>query len=223
MALPSGAEPGNQRVAGRTTAAGARRQGRGPGLALVHTVRRSLRPGRAVRDHGARRPASGSARDHHRPPVGRFNVRTDRRTDRRIGGHVLAALCRRRGFAPPQNGCPMPDRQDDLNPGSDLAPFADALKRLAPQPAHLSRDALLFEAGKAAASSRLPLWAWPAATAVFAGLSLVLAAFLVSPSDPIVRYEDRIVYIPQPAVGRSTMPDRVEPPQAPKAENPRSA
>jgi hypothetical protein len=41
----------------------------------------------------------------------------------------------------------MPDRQDDLNPASELGPFADALKRLAPQPAHLSRDALLFEAG----------------------------------------------------------------------------
>src|SRR5262249_29707175 len=144
-------------------------------------------------------------------------------THRRRGRQVVPGLCRGRGAAPPQNGCPMPDRQDDLNPGSDLAPFADALKRLAPQPAHLSRDALLFEAGKAAASSRLPPWAWPAATAVFARPSLVLAAFLVSPSDPIVRYEDRIVYIPQPAVGRSTMPDRVEPPQAPKAENPRSA
>jgi hypothetical protein len=117
----------------------------------------------------------------------------------------------------------MPDRQDDLNPGSDLAPFADALKRLAPQPAHLSRDALLFEAGKAAASSRLPPWAWPAATAVFAGLSFVLAAFLLSPSDPIVRYEDRIVYVPQPVTGRLTMPDRVEPTPPPKTVAAQSA
>jgi hypothetical protein len=111
----------------------------------------------------------------------------------------------------------MPDRQDDLNPGSDLAPFADALKRLAPQPAHLSRDALLFEAGKAAAGSRLPPWLWPAATAAFAGLSFVLAAFLLSPSDPIVRYEDRVVYIPQPAAVRPTIADSVEPPLAPKS------
>jgi hypothetical protein len=116
----------------------------------------------------------------------------------------------------------MPDRQDDLNPGSDLAPFADALKRLAPQPAHLSRDALLFEAGKAAASSRLPPWAWPAATAVFAGLSLVLAAFLVSPSDPVDRYVDRVVYVPQPGAGQPKTPDSIEPPQAPKTESPRS-
>ena len=71
----------------------------------------------------------------------------------------------------------MPDRQDDLNPGSDLAPFADALKRLAPQPPHLSRDALLFEAGKAAAGPRLAPWVWPSATGTFAALSLVLAAF----------------------------------------------
>jgi len=112
----------------------------------------------------------------------------------------------------------MPDRQDDLNPGSDLAPFADALKRLAPQPAHLSRDALLFEAGKAAASSRLPPWAWPAATATFAGLSLVLAAFLVSPSDPIIR----VVYVQPAAAGRPSIANNVEPPQAPKTEKPRS-
>lgn len=76
----------------------------------------------------------------------------------------------------------MSDRQDDLNPASDLAPFADALRRLAPQPAHLSRDALLFEAGKASAVPRLGPWVWPSATGAFAALSLVLAAFLISPS-----------------------------------------
>jgi hypothetical protein len=91
----------------------------------------------------------------------------------------------------------MPERQDDLNPASDLGPFADALKRLAPQPAHLSRDALLFAAGKAAVSPRLK-WAWPSATAVFAGISFVLAAFLMSPDSPRVQYKDRIVYVNQP-------------------------
>jgi len=100
----------------------------------------------------------------------------------------------------------MPDRQDDLNPASDLAPFADALKRLAPQPTHLSRDALLFEAGKAAAGSRLPPWAWPSIAAAFAALSLVLAAFAVSPSTPRVEYQDRVVYVdrnepPPPSAG----------------------
>jgi hypothetical protein len=92
----------------------------------------------------------------------------------------------------------MPDRQDDLNPASELGPFADALKRLAPQPAHLSRDALLFEAGKATVSPRMK-WAWPSATAAFAGISFVLAAFLMSPGSPSVQYVDRIVYVNPPA------------------------
>lgn len=86
----------------------------------------------------------------------------------------------------------MPDRQDDLNPASDLAPFADALKRLAPQPVHLSRDALLFEAGRAAAAPRLAPWVWPSAAGTFAALSLVLAAFLVAPGAPS---EPQVVHI----------------------------
>lgn len=91
----------------------------------------------------------------------------------------------------------MPDRQDDLNPASDLAPFADALKKLAPQPVHLSRDALLFEAGKAAGAPRLGPWVWPSATGVFAGLSLVLAAFLLSPA-PVVQPAPNTVYVYPP-------------------------
>jgi hypothetical protein len=94
----------------------------------------------------------------------------------------------------------MPDRQDDLNPASDLAPFADALKRLAPQPAHLSRDALLFEAGKAAGAPRTAPWVWPGTAAGFAALSLVLAAFLFSPvGGSTVVYVDRPVYLTTPA------------------------
>ena len=92
----------------------------------------------------------------------------------------------------------MPDRQDDLNPASDLAPFADALRRLAPQPPHLSRDALLFEAGKAAIAPKFSPWVWPSVAGSFAALSLVLAAFLIAPSSraaPEIQY----VYVPQPA------------------------
>jgi len=95
----------------------------------------------------------------------------------------------------------MPDRQDDLNPASDLAPFADALKRLTPQPAHLSRDALLFEAGKAAGAGRLARWVWPSAPGLFAAVALVLAAFLVAPAAPGGTGEPQIVYVyvPRPA------------------------
>lgn len=91
----------------------------------------------------------------------------------------------------------MSDREDDLNPASDLAPFADALQKLAPQPSHLSRDALLFAAGKAAGRPKLPAWAWPTATGTFAAISFVLTAFLVSPSESVVpdtRVE--MVYVP---------------------------
>lgn len=91
----------------------------------------------------------------------------------------------------------MSDRKDDLNPASDLAPFADALQRLAPQPSHLSRDALLFEAGKAAGQSTIPAWTWPSVAGGFAAISLVLAAFLLSPrgnQGPETRVE--VVYLP---------------------------
>ena len=96
----------------------------------------------------------------------------------------------------------MPDRPDDLNPASDLAPFADALKRLAPQPPELSRDALLFAAGKAAAQPRAFPWLWQSTTGLFAALSLVLGAFLISPDAPRVVHDPApsptVVYIPEP-------------------------
>jgi len=101
----------------------------------------------------------------------------------------------------------MPDRQDDLNPASDLAPFADALKRLAPQPPELSRDALLFAAGKAAAQPRAFPWLWQTTTGVFAALSFVLGAFLMSPDAPLV------VHAPAPPPTVSYIPD---PPRAPQ-------
>jgi hypothetical protein len=113
----------------------------------------------------------------------------------------------------------MPDRQDDLNPTSDLDPFADALKRLAPQPAELSRDALLFEAGKAAAHSRVPAWVWPSATALFAALSIVLAGFAATPSTP--RVEIVYVNVPQPATDQPPAADATDlkPPKPAKARS----
>jgi hypothetical protein len=111
----------------------------------------------------------------------------------------------------------MPDRQDDLN-SPDLSPFADALKLLAPQPANLSRDALLFAAGKAAGGSHLPPWLWPTATGSFAALSLVLAGFLVSPAPASVQHVDRpqVVYVDrysEPAVPPDSTSASIERPQ----------
>ena len=124
----------------------------------------------------------------------------------------------------------MPDRQDELNPAPDLGPFADALKRLDPQPPHLSRDALLFAAGQAAAQPRLNGWLWPSVAAGFAALSLVLGAFLVSPDNREIQYG----YVPptgSPApAGRSApdlepagMPTSLEGPARPKKAPARSA
>ena len=103
----------------------------------------------------------------------------------------------------------MPDRQDDLNPASDLAPFADALKRLAPQPPELSRDALLFEAGKAAAQPRAFPWLWQTTTGVFAASSFVLGAFLISPDARVAPGDS-----PPNIVYRYPEPDRPPMPEA---------
>lgn len=112
----------------------------------------------------------------------------------------------------------MPDRQDDLN-SPDLSPFADALKQLAPQPANLSRDALLFAAGKAAGGTHLPPWLWPTATGSFAALSLVLAGFLVSPAPAGVQYVERpqIIYVDrysEPAVSPDSITASAERPKS---------
>jgi hypothetical protein len=102
---------------------------------------------------------------------------------------------------------------------NDLTPFADALKRLDPQPANLSRDALLFEAGKAAAAPRVSGWFWQSATATFAGVSFVLAAFLMSPGTPNTITVERPVYVQVPAPEApsvATVPERLEPVSTPK-------
>jgi hypothetical protein len=103
---------------------------------------------------------------------------------------------------------------------NDLTPFADALKRLDPQPANLSRDALLFEAGKAAAAPRVSGWFWKSTTATLAGVSFVLAAFLMSPGTPNNVYVERPIYVQVPApepTSVATVPDRLQLVSTPKA------
>ena len=101
-----------------------------------------------------------------------------------------------------------------MTPFDDSSPIADALRRLSPQPAAFSRDALLFAAGKAAAAPRTPAWFWPSATALFAGVTVVLACFLAFPADagtryvnvPQTVYVDRIVEIRVPVPDSSAVP-----------------
>jgi len=97
-----------------------------------------------------------------------------------------------------------------------MTPLADALRRLAPQPAAFSRDALLFAAGKAAGAPRLPAWAWPSATGLFASVSLVLGAFLLSPADLTVQY----VNVPQTVYVDRVTEVRVPPPSPPPSPPP---
>ena len=89
---------------------------------------------------------------------------------------------------------------DEMNPASDLAPLADALKALVPATTGMSRDRLLFEAGRSAAASRLT-WLWPAGTVLFAGLSFVLVGFIAfseRPTQTVVVQRERIVEVPVP-------------------------
>ncbi len=105
----------------------------------------------------------------------------------------------------------MPDQPEELTP------LADSLRRLAPQAPTLSRDALLFAAGQAAGSPRAPWWAWPSATAFFAGLSVVFGAFAFSPTE--IRYVQQPIYIPTPIEQRlQGLPNPIEePPSRPPA------
>ena len=82
---------------------------------------------------------------------------------------------------------------NELN--SELAPLASALRELAPAAGGLSRDRLLFEAGRAAAA--IPhAWIWPVAAGGFAVLAVVFAG-LMAASEPrtLVVYQDRPVEV----------------------------
>lgn len=59
-------------------------------------------------------------------------------------------------------------------------PLAQALKNLPPAPHALSRERLLFEAGRASARSPFD-WLWKGCTGVFGASTAVLAAFLAFP------------------------------------------
>jgi hypothetical protein len=68
--------------------------------------------------------------------------------------------------------------------GARLTPLEGALRALAPRPAALDRDALLFRAGQAAARRG---WGWPLAAAVSSAAAAVLAVALVTRPGPAPR------------------------------------
>lgn len=104
----------------------------------------------------------------------------------------------------------MPESINDMNPSPDLAALAESLRSLDPASTTISRDRLLFEAGRAAATPRLG-WLWQGGTVAFAGLSLVLAMFVAFPSAPaqVIVERERIIEVRAPAAPKS-----VEPPSA---------
>jgi hypothetical protein len=84
----------------------------------------------------------------------------------------------------------MSEHAPEPAPAPELTALEEALRRLAPAPAALDRDRLLFRAGQAAAPRR---WFWPAATAVSTATASVLAVLLACRPAPVV---ERIVPVP---------------------------
>ena len=96
--------------------------------------------------------------------------------------------------------------------GPELAAIESAMRRLAPQPTTLSRDVLLFEAGKAAAQPRIPAWTWPASTVFFAMLAATLGAFLITPSDRSeIRYQTQYVFTKELPAAPNDVPSLTAP------------
>lgn len=94
----------------------------------------------------------------------------------------------------------MSERFDEINPASDLAPLADALKSLTPATTGINRDRLLFESGRAAAASRLA-WLWPVAAVAFACVASTLAGVMIfseRPQQVVVVERERIVEVRVP-------------------------
>ena len=83
-----------------------------------------------------------------------------------------------------------------------LRAVEDYLTGLAPAAPELSRDRLLYEAGRRSAG---PGRAWPAATLVFAGLAVAMGVRDYTRPEPVPQWVERVVYLPadeNPPVGR---------------------
>jgi hypothetical protein len=91
------------------------------------------------------------------------------------------------------------------DPAPELDALADELRRLAPTPPGLDRDALLFRAGRASAGRG---WLWPAATAVSSLTAAALGAALLLQPPPQTVVETIRVRVEAPA---PSAPPGVEP------------
>src|SRR6516225_6587980 len=87
---------------------------------------------------------------------------------------------------------PEPPHDPPLNDPA-LEALAGALRGLAPRPAEIDRDRLMFHAGRASAPRG---WAWPLATAASAAAAVALALLLWARPEPPPRIVERVVYVP---------------------------
>ena len=88
---------------------------------------------------------------------------------------------------------PGPNDPNALNPHAELAPLERALRELDPAPPGVSRERLLFEAGRASVAAP-QRWLWPAVAGGFALLACGFGATLAfrGPAVEFV-YKDRVV------------------------------
>jgi hypothetical protein len=101
-----------------------------------------------------------------------------------------------------------------MSEAPDLTALAADLRRLAPAPAGLDRDALLFRAGRASARRG---WAWPAATALATATAASLALVLALRPPEVQTVERPVVVVVEKQA--PTVPQlQPTPPEAPSID-----
>ncbi len=98
-------------------------------------------------------------------------------------------------------------------PDAPLTPLEEALRRLAPLPAALQRDRVMFEAGRASARSARP-WQAAAATSALAAVALGAVLLFHRPA-PVVVERTIVLGAPPPAVEPAPPEERPDPGTAP--------
>src|SRR5207237_10361290 len=121
--------------------------------------------------------APRAARSADRPTLGRTDLRAGRRPDRAVDERCPPSLPRRAG-------CPagkVSRAMSEPMPDTGLSPLEETLSRLVPLPSGLSRERLLFEAGRAAAR---PGRRWPVLAAASSLFAFVLGLQLLTRPAP---------------------------------------
>ncbi len=105
-----------------------------------------------------------------------------------------------------------------MSEGPELSALADALRALAPAPAALDRDELLFRAGRSSAP-RPRRWPWALATALASVTALGLGGALLF-RPPATHTVERVVHVTVVREARAPAPPEPAPPQPETAPAP---